>query len=71
MSSRKNDYGHDVLDYIDVEDSHQHIVSCRQEIKALDDRIKDLEDYVDKLNKINKTLRNQLMIEALGLTEQN
>lgn len=57
MSSRKNDYGADALDYIEPVD-----------LEDLDKRIQELEDEVDKLNRINATLRDQLM-SALGLTE--
>jgi predicted RNase H-like nuclease (RuvC/YqgF family) len=69
MSSRKNDMGADALDYIDVEDTHKDIIDLRERVKHLDLKIEELEDEVDKLNKINGILRDQLCDLALGLTE--
>jgi regulator of replication initiation timing len=69
MSSRKNDIGPDAFDYIDVEELHPSIEDLRAQVKQLDAQIEHLVDEVDKLNKINSTLREQLLKEALGLTE--
>lgn len=65
MSSRKNDIRPSALDYL-IED--EPLIIKHDKCAAFEEKIKDLEEEIEKLEQINNTLREELS-KALGFTK--